>query len=543
MASILDILGQSRNNSLAPAGGYDQYSGPAPSGPAAAPVGTPSSSGGNPFSSIFASDSGGITGLIGKLSGAPTGGEMVQSRLGAQQAQGLAGLQQRIEQGMPVQQAVTDFIGSPEGTKFFGSSQDPIGAIKGYLQLSQKPADKFSTISPGASVFNESTGQIGAGQPTTEIQNAKGFLDLAKLDPAQTEQFGKAMLSKMSEGTNTQKEAAIGWLVQSGAIDQTTGQKVLAGIIQIQQPRDAAGQPLGPPIAIDLSQMMKTGNPQDAQVTVIGGEKGGAAGYQPAGTPQPDPATGQPGKVSGDIIFGAGLVGGTAAAAGGILGNINPHLAAPEYNSYRTALQTIYADMTNLFDANKTLASEAKLYTQMVDKHGFSSNPIEQAVALSNLLDVVDRRIAFNSAILGSSDPRYTGDVKGKASAEFAALQKLKQDLPDRQALQDAYVRAQSGEGGVQQGIKEGATHVGEAIKSIQDVGNTAIDAGSQATGAAEKAVEGQGVSSGANPPGDFKTAQEALDWANKTQPTADVTVTVNGKQMVIHPPKSGGGK
>jgi hypothetical protein len=455
---------------------------------------------------------------------------MVQSRLGAQQAEGLAGLQSRIEQGMPVQQAVTDFVGSPEGLKFFGSSQDPIGAIKGYLQLSQKPADKFGTISPGAAVLNESTGEVGATQPTTELQNTSGFMGLANLSPAETQTFGRAMLGKMTADPNnqTQKEAAMKQLVDAGKVDPLTAQKMLAGIIQVIPTLDANGNRTGM-VAVDLTDMMQDGDPSKAKSVVIGGQNGGAGGYQPAGA-SVDPATGKKNPVSGDIIFGAGVVGNAAETAGGILGNITPKLSGQEYVGYRTALTAIKANVNSLMNVNSRLAAEVKIYNDMVDKDGWTSNPVDQGVALLNLHDMADRNIAYDNMILSSTNPRLaTNDNRTKASTELAALGQLKENLPSRDDLIRAIAEAQGGRGTIQQGIEQGAGHVGEVVKGVTDTAKTAVGAGENAAGAAEKAVGEQTPPEGASGPKVFKNEQEAAAAAAAGKIKAGDKITVGG--------------
>lgn len=537
MAGLLDILGQSPNNSLAPAGGYG---GPQPFGsgaPSAAPTAPVPGASANPFSSALASDSPGILGILGRLAGNPTSKEMMLAKYGGMQAQGLAGLQKRIDSGMAPQQAVVDFISSPEGQQFFGSSQDPLGAIKGYLQLSQKPADEFITAGPGNAIVNKNTGAVSSVVPPTDVQNADSFVKLADLPPAQATEFYRAMLSKISQpGNPTQKEDATAWLRANGIIDPVMEHKINAGLIQVNQPRDAAGNPLGPPIAIDLSQMAQTGSPADVRMVPIGGNNGGPGGNQPAGTPQPDPATGQITRPSGDMIFASGPVGNFARIAGDLVGNIDPTISGRKYNDYRTQLASIFGAVNNISNADRGLAAEFKTYTDAVDQSGITKNPGAQGQVLVTLLDAVENQLAKDYAIMDSNSPRYTGATKDKVSNQIVQLETLRDKIPTKESLLASIERFNQGEGTIQQGIKEGASTVGHALEKAGEVGKAA----QEAVTTTEKAVGADQGTSGGNQPQEFKTDQDAVAAANAgtLKPGADgkIHVRINGVDRTLSP-------
>jgi hypothetical protein len=419
------------------------------------------------------------------------------ARMGQGQQAGLSSLQSYIDGADgQVQKGVMDFISSPEGQDFFTSSQDPIGAIKGYLQVSQAATPDPYTLAPGQKRFSGDNQEVAAVEPM-EIQTAKGFMSLADLNPEESRMVSKAFLSKMTAGdAGTQKEDAIRYLIDRKIIDEDTGQKWLAGVIHVDQPRDAAGRPLGPPIAVDFTEVANGGRPQ---ITVIGGNKGGPAGDEPDTGAGVDTDTGEKVTPSGDIIFGAGPVAGVGSLLGGVLGNIRPELAATEYTKHKTALSTIFSDVTNLLNVNKRLASDVALSRGMVDKSGILSNPAEQGQALLGLHNLVDRRLAEASIIVSSSDPKYTGEVKAEASQELVALKKLQRDLPTREDLEASMMKFNMGEGSIQQGITEGAGKLGAVVTGAEEVG-----------AAAGKAVEGQEPSSGQTAPKAFKTEQEA---------------------------------
>jgi hypothetical protein len=438
------------------------------------------------------------------------------ARMGQGQQAGLSSLQSYIDgAGGQVQKGVMDFISSPEGQDFFTSSEDPIGAIKGYLQVSQAaPADPY-TLSPGQTRYSGDNQPVANVEPM-EIQTAKGFMGLADLNPEESREVSRALLGKMTKGDNaTQKEDAIRYLIDRKILDEDTGQKILAGVIQIDQPRDAAGRPLGPPVAIDLTNMSSGGRPE---ITILGGNKGGPAGDEPAGT-QVEPETGEKVTPSGDIIFGAGPVAGVGSLLGGALGNIRPELAATKYTEYKTALSTIFSDVTNLLNVNKRLASDVALSRGMVDKSGFLSNPAEQGQALLGLHNLVDRRLAEASVIVNSSDPKYTGEVKGEASQEIVALKKLQRDLPAVADIEASIMKFNMGEGSIQQGIAEGAGKLGAVVQGAEEVG-----------AAAGKAVEVQEPPSGQKAPQSFKTEQDAAAAAAAGKLKPGDRVIINGR-------------
>lgn len=480
----------------------------------------------NPFSRMFASDAGGLPGLIGMLSGAPTGAEQEQSRLGAGQAKGLASLQERINNGMSTHQAIVDFVASPDGAQFFGTSSDPVGAIKAYIQNTQAPADTFETASPGNVIYSKNTGKVVNANPTADIQTASDIAALAKFTPQETKDFYRAYAGKISTDPNsqTQAEDATKWLLSRNLITPEFAKKKLAGLIQTVPTRDAAGNVTGMTV-VDLSDYAQSGNPTDLHATVVGSEHGGLAGDLPAGAAPNDPTTGEPPKVSGDIIFGAGPVAAAASIAGGALGNIDANLAAPQYTNYRTALSTIFADVANMMNVNKQLASEMAMFKNMTDKSGIFSNPYEQGVALLNLHNTVDRRMAIDYGTLTSSDPTVTNDAKTKASEEIQGLKKLKGDMPSQDELYKSIQKFQQGQGSIQQGLKDAGQKVNQVGKAIGDVGSAA----SGAVTATEKAVEGQGPTEGANAPQEFKTPQDAAAAAKAGTLQPNTPIIVGG--------------
>lgn len=538
MASILDILGQSKANSLAPAGGYEQGTNTYGGSSAAAPLGTPapSSGGGNPFSNaMFASDSGGITGLIGRLSGNPTESEYQLQRMGGEQAQGLAALQSRIANGMTPQQAVVDFTGSPEGIKFFGSSQDPIGAIKGFLQMSQKAPDKFEAVSPGSTLANMTQGKLtDQTVPTTELQTAKGFMDLANLDPEGVQTISKAFLNKMSSTTEnkTQKEAAIDWLVANGKLDKLTGEKWKAGLILVDQPRDAGGKPIGQPVIYDTTTQ---------QSTILGGQNpaGPGTGANAAVT---DPNTGKPARPSADMIFGAGTAGNVAATGGGALGNITPELGGQVATKHQAALNNIFSKVIALSEGNTRLAATLKPLMKTVDQSGFLDNPSDQAAVLMQLNDIVQGELDHAKYVMKSSDSLYTGALKDKVSADIYALEDLQNALPEQADLQRAYGEAQKGRGGIKEGLTDLGKNVGKVVKDVQSTVGAGVDAAKGGVSATEKAVEGQTPTPGQNAPQSFKTPQDAAAAADKglltPGPDGTITVIIDGKSKIMRPKK-----
>jgi len=519
MASLLDILGQSKNNSLAPAGG--SYSQPGPGALSGAPVAAPRAAGGrNPFSSVFASDAPGLAGFLGKLSGAPTGDEMVMQRLGGQQAQGLAGLQRRIDSGMAPQAAVTDFISSPEGQEFFGSSQDPIGAIKGYLQLSQKPADKFTMASPGQTVFNESTGELGQTLPTTKSLELSDMAAAADYTPAQTRDVARALLAKEAAPDSSEAERGTQRMLDLKLISPEMKAKIDSGTISIKAspPDPLTGQPTGY-IMIDTSKFLQSMDPKDIVTVVLGANNGGAMGDGGEDISQLDLP-----PVPGDIIFGAGLGGTAGAAAGGVGGMISSKLSAPELNRSRSALKNIFATASGIMGSNNRLAAGMKFFTDSVDKTGLTSNPGEQAQALMQLRSYVDQEMAVNGATL--HDPTSGKEVKNEAQKNLLDLRRLAAIMPTMEDLQvsyDAYEK--EGKGTLPDLIQQGAKKVGDAVEGISKT----IDAAKGAASATEKAVEGQGASEGGNVPKAFKTEQEAAAAAQAGTLKAGDRVTIGG--------------
>lgn len=522
MAGILDALfgGNGQNALGSPSWAEANAGGPVPPAPAA-----PSR---NPFgSALMASDAPGIMGFLGRLSGNPTTDEIAMRRLGSEQAQGLSGLQRRISAGMPVQQAIVDFVGSPEGQQFFGSSQDPIGAIKGYLQLSQKAPDKFEAVSPGSTIANLTTGQMtDQHAPTMQAQEVSDLASLAKLDPQQTQDFAKAMLQKNTNDPNnpTQAEDAMRGLVAAGIVTPEFAKKKLAGLIQVIPTLDAAGNKTGVVVA-DLSKMAQTGNTNDVTSVVVGGQNGGASGNLPAGQ-SVDVTTGQKTKIPGEIIFGAGTVGNFANTFGKAFGNIDPSMATQQYTGYKVALAKIHSDVQNLLGTNRQMAAQMKVYQEMVDQDGWTSNPIDQAQALQTLQSTITDRLGQINERLTSGDPLMTNTVKEKLSQEREDIIAILHDMPTPEDLEAAKQKALAGQGTIIQGVQEGAKHVGQAIESLTKTGKAVVGAGENA---ASEATGGAIGSSGAGTPKVFKTEQEAAQAAKAGTLHDGDAITVGG--------------
>lgn len=476
--------------------------------------------GSNPFSSaLFASDSGGLPGLIGMLTGAPTRQEMAQNKASEGQRQGFVGLQKRIASGMSPQAAVVDFMQSPEGQQFFTSSQDPIGALKGYLQTTQTAPDKFSLASPGQTVFNETQGTLGQHLPGAEASNVQDLATMADYTPAQTRQVADAMLQQKGAGPNgTEAERGFKTLVDQKLISPEMAAKMTSGVVSIKPTNDSlTGLPNGY-IMVDMSDFLTTQNPADIHTTILGANNGGANGDGGQ-----DLAQNTAPEVPGDIIFASGL-GKAGAALGGVGGSLDADLSAPVLNKSRNQLATIFSDVTNLNGVSKQLASEVKFFTDMVDASGLTSNPGDQYQALTNLHEIVDRRMAAAGVTL--HDPQAPKEIRNDSAKELYLLRKLKRDMPSQEALDSSYAKYQGGEGTIPDMIRQGAGKVGKVVDSI---GN-ALTAGKEAIGVAEKAVTPK-VPEFAS---EALAAKAANSGSLKPDANGKITVIINGVQRTF---------
>lgn len=455
MAGIFDLFqGTQANNPFQAAANGDPWEGLREVGPVGRElaVGDPMASQGQASSPMrkynpFLASDGPLasSGWIGALlSQGPTQDEIDMENLGRGQSNAVAKIGQAIQAGVPAQRAILDFAQSPEGQQFMmsgGGFQDLMNVAKG---MSPTPLPDPIKMGAGEKLF-QPDGQGGGTEvyanPPTEVQKFQSFSELGNLSDEEIETLARAQLNKdiLGGGDPTEGEAAMQRLIDAGKISRETADLNLAGLIKIQPVLDPSGATVGH-VLIDTS----TG-----QITQLdpkqGGENGelpkpGQKNYAPGITPgseedktQDNKAASEDGKVSADIVDGAGPTGWIGERLGGVLGNAAPEWAAKDITAKRKALGAIKADGNMLAKEGRVLAQEMKDLGTLTDTLNFATNPIDAAQTLVSLHERYTRMEIALTEI--ADDPDTTGKVRGDALIDLANVKRAKANMPSIEDL------------------------------------------------------------------------------------------------------------
>lgn len=248
--------------------------------------------------------------------------------------QAMANLAQLREQGLPPEQAIMKFIQSPEGQKWMGSGA---ADVKGTLDMFVKqtlPQPDVATSTPaggkttfsspvtnqptrtitnapnetqnfnngvpminnipaGASQTNTTPGgTTRQGQPTTDLQNFTGFAALSNMEPDAIRELATYQAMPQDMRAQKMQERALYALVNSGKLDAETAQKLIGGLLTLQEGTNQMGEKNGTFFVIDKTQMGPNGNPVVNVITPRGGQQPGTGIRMPG---QPGQQGGAPG--------------------------------------------------------------------------------------------------------------------------------------------------------------------------------------------------------------------------------------------------------
>lgn len=492
----------------------------------------------------------GIFGFLGRMAGLQTREEHIFEESGQQANAGFRAIQERIEGGMSPQQAIVDFVGSPEGMDFFATVPDPVNAIQNYLKSVAPPelADPM-IVGQGADVWDPNQGQVVHSNDAPQdpytlnpndrrfdennelvavgaepVPNApddlvkfQAFAELAGLSPDEKKQLANVMIQKMAMpagGDPTQAEAALSALVKSGKITEETKLLMLGGAIQVMPRRDQFGDIEGYDVVDTVGgsvQSLNSATPQDPSPLAPTASPGRTPGTRPGEMPDALNQLENP----ADIVEGVGMVPKLQQMFGGLFGQYNPQWGTPEEVTVRRqALANINLDAQNLRDIlsnSRSSAAETKrIETILEPLSGFGRSPVDAAVALIEWGQYIDTRMGI--AMETRSDPKTSKDARQNAEAEIQALKRAKAHVPPEKALMEKLVELQAAEGPIPAAIP-GAIEQGEDILGA---------AGGDVEGAPEAA------------PLEFKTEAE-LDKAIKAgKVKAGQRVILNGRAGTI---------
>lgn len=477
--------------------------------------GMPAAPQGPGYSSLFDPEAGGITGLIGRAAGLPTREEDYQQKQGAMRGPAMTALTERLQQGMSPQQAVIDFVRTPEGQQFFMQGEDAMGQIREFMQLAVAPPVEGVAMAAGQQMVNPQTGAVMAAVPPTEIQVNNALFEIGGLSPEEQALIARAQLAKTTTGDMSAEEAAVGRLVASGRMSREAGDLLITDALQFVPLYDQAGKQYGQGVWDKTQQrMVQIGDVP--QVAAQPGEQDFADGITEGYTQQDqaevniqelykdmaDPA---------DIVEGAGITGMFTEAAAGIAGQFIPELESVDNKRKRNALRAIRANVQRLrgVQDNRGFSADVGMLDSFSNTLGAGTSAIGAAQTLISLHDYLDQRAG--SALAEEKNRSNTNEVIAGAAQEGAVIRQLKKDLPPRANLVAKIAELEGAEGAIP-----------EAIRSLPET-----------LGVVEKAAEEEGIlpQSGMS----FATEAEASAAKKAGKIKAGDTITIGGRKAKVN--------
>jgi hypothetical protein len=474
----------------------------------------------NPFNALFDPGNGGILGLIGKLTGAPTRAEAKQQQYARAQSIGLEAFQKRLDEGMPMNRAMVDFINSKEGQAFWASSSDPVAALHNYVLATQGKAPEPYTLSAGQTRYGPDGKVIASlpaeNKPTDAQKNFEYFADRAGWTDEQKAQYANQFLGKQTRDRHLFPVTIQGALgPQIGMFDSDTGQITPlsgdgAGTVQ-PSPNAQTATPAVPQTPAAAGAPAPTAAPTAAPAA--------AAAPAPApvvapAVPAPAPTT-NPSGVSGDVILGSGLVPWLKSFGGGTLEQAMPQMFDAKNDSNRNQLAAIATAFQNFqkSQAGKSLASDKQLADVFAAPPSITEGPQVVGQRLLDASQYLDRLEAAQQKIV--ANPHTALETRKQADGTLAEIAAVRATLPSTQELQQAMARYAISRGQVVPGVEKAGTLPGQISKAAGEV---------------EKAVKGDvGDNSPAQVP-TFATEAEA-SAARKAGKIANGTPIIVGGQ------------
>lgn len=381
-----------------------------------------------------------IGSLIASGIGGPTREEAMLQRNGTAQTQAFQTISRMVESGMPVQRAIVEFMGTPEGQDFFATGNG-MTDLANYVKGITPPAPETIITSAGQQAY-----QVGAdgtvkqiiNTPTSEVQTFNAMAELGNLSPEEIEAMSRAQMAASLTGDVSDTQAAMSRLVASGRITQETADLIVGGVLTTTPILNSAGETIGHGV-IDKSQ----GGIKMLENAPVGTTpQPGQQGYVPGvsvGTRPEDAVAQQNGphfqglENPADILDSAGPAGWLIEHLGAFTGIISPELAPIETTRNRKALTNIQTDAQQLAKDGRVLAQELGAITSISNNLGPMTLPEVAAVNLINLHDLYDNREVALTEI--ANDPNTTNNVRGDAAVDLANLRRAKANLPSRESL------------------------------------------------------------------------------------------------------------
>ena len=192
----------------------------------------------SPFERVFDPDySGTASGFLGRMFGNPTS----QERFGEVQSRAMSEFSNIMKNGnLSPQQGILELLRTPVGQEIFKSG-DPnaIKSLSDMVQTVQPPAPTM--VGPGQAAVDRS-GKVLASQPTQEVQNLKGFQEIAKLPQERLQEIAQIHMLPSED----RKIFALKQILPNDL-----AVKLGTGVIEVKETKDFFGKPSGQFVVID----------------------------------------------------------------------------------------------------------------------------------------------------------------------------------------------------------------------------------------------------------------------------------------------------
>lgn len=423
---------------------------------------------------------GSLGGLIGSLTGAPTLGQ--SQTAGA--ARSIAGLAKLVESGVPIPQAINQFIQTPEGMEAF-SSTEGFAALEGYIKT------QMATGYAANTQFRDAAGgTMGDPVPGADEQERQALLagatagDPPELKAAKSQALYQASIMSAMYGDPTQTEKATKRLFDLGQIDEITMELINAGTMTVTSDPvhggylisdisgvrptlffDAeGGMALGPQLTAAHAQTQLPQNqiggqaqpPAFQSATPAGqGAPGPLAAIQPPASFDPgsgyfgiDPEAGP----TIDVINTAGIANSAEGILSGWWGQVDPKYAGQDVASRDAIAGLINFDMMAGVGSGERQSTYIQKKIDALSAKGIGDNPIAYATKLLELRKSFESQAKMAMAELRK--PRLSQKTRDGLQEDIQNFRRSLQNVPPIPVLEAAIASADVGQGAIPAAIQ-----------------------------------------------------------------------------------------
>jgi hypothetical protein len=403
-----------------------------------------------------------------------------QREIGSVQAGLFPEIMARVEQGMPLDRAILDFMSTPEGMQALQT--DP-QAITRFAQNMTAIKPQVETIPPGHGVrtrdlMGQTTGidvPVPAG-PAAEVQGLMDLLQGGDMSAAERQEIQDAAvlarLASTGQGSGTAAERAMSGLIAKGLISPEQAQMMLAGTISIwplQHP--TTGLPLGVTMfnALTGETAMLGGAPGIPGPQATPGQPTPGADLPPQlqGTPTraqpadrmgfPEPMFAAPGRVHrpmpglesrAEMFLGAGAVPWAIDMAAGVARQVNnrSQLGIMQRNR-RQALNVLRTGGVTFLQHGGTLGIPKVLLDRVEDLVDFTSvldDPVGATFSALQTADLLDSLMEEERVV--ANDRTRAAATQQAADQRLRLLQTFRNYLPPQADMIELLNRFEAGE-------------------------------------------------------------------------------------------------